>query len=255
MILEASPDSPAIIRIASVGILYLHIAAGGLGIASGAVALMIQKGSPVHKVIGNVFFVSMLIMASIGAAISPFLPEPQWPNVFAGVFVLFLVITSWTTIRRRENTIGTIDRAAFVFAMFMVASALLYGIAVALRPTPSIAGYVSAAIFATVWSLAAMAERRMIARGGVAGVQRTVRHLWRMCVALLIAVFSFFLGQAKVFPEIVRASGVLFVPPVAVVIALVYWLVRMRRGKSSPHVVAKGKIQSRIDNGKLSAIE
>jgi hypothetical protein len=233
MVLEASPDSPAFVRIATSAILYLHIAAGGLGIASGAAALVIRKGGPLHRIVGNVFFVSMLIMAAIGAAVSPFLPKPQWVNVFMGVFTCFLVLTSRATIRRKEGSIGTLDRGAFVFATLMTLAALVFGVAVALSPTRSIDDFTirSAAVLTTLWASVAVAERRMITRGGVFGAQRVIRHLWRMCVALLIAVVSLFLGQAKMFPADVQGTGLLFVPAFAVMAAIGYWLFRMRRSK------------------------
>ncbi len=65
-------------------------------------------------------------------------------------------------------------------------------------------------------------------RGGLAGAQRLTRHLWRMCVAMFMATASFFLGQAKLFPPGVRQSGVLALPVLLVIGALVYWLVRVR---------------------------
>jgi hypothetical protein len=61
-----------------------------------------------------------------------------------------------------------------------------------------------------------------------------------MCLAMLIATASFFLGQAKLFPPAVRASGVLRVPVLLVLGALLYWLVRVqlwprvRRGRRTP---------------------
>jgi len=55
-----------------------------------------------------------------------------------------------------------------------------------------------------------------------------VRHLWRMCFALFIATGSFFLGQAKVFPEELRIFPILAAPVLLVLLAMVYWWVRMR---------------------------
>jgi hypothetical protein len=46
--------------------------------------------------------------------------------------------------------------------------------------------------------------------------------------ALLIASFSFFLGQPPVFPASVRGSAILFVPEIAVLGVLIFWLVRVR---------------------------
>jgi uncharacterized membrane protein len=45
---------------------YAHISMGTLALASGAAAMTVRKGSPLHRQVGNVFFVSMLIMAFAG---------------------------------------------------------------------------------------------------------------------------------------------------------------------------------------------
>ena len=67
--------------------------------------------------------------------------------------------------------------------------------------------------------------------GQIAGAQRIVRHLWRMCFAMLIATGSFFAGQMQVFPELVRKSSllgvpVLMIPVLLVIVTTLYWLVR-----------------------------
>lgn len=74
-------------------ILFLHVAAGTVGIISGAVALLSRKGGRLHRIAGTVFLVSMLIMATIGATTSPFLPVPSMTNVAAGTLTLYLVAT------------------------------------------------------------------------------------------------------------------------------------------------------------------
>jgi hypothetical protein len=71
-------------------------------------------------------------------------------------------------------------------------------------------------------------DLRMILRGGVFGAQRIARHLWRMCVALLITAASFFLGQQQVFPAPLRGSPFPFVPEITVLGLLIFWLVRVR---------------------------
>jgi hypothetical protein len=81
-------------------------------------------------------------------------------------------------------------------------------------------------------ALAAALDLNFILRGGVSGVQRIARHAWRMCAALLIAAFSFFLGQQKVMPELIQGSPLLFVPPLAVLTAMIFWLLRIRFSKA-----------------------
>jgi len=47
-----------------------------------------------------------------------------------------------------------------------------------------------------------------------------------MCFALWIATTSFFLGQAKVFPEPIRIMPLLAIPVLLVLLLMFYWLVR-----------------------------
>ena len=46
--------------------------------------------------------------------------------------------------------------------------------------------------------------------------------------ALAIAAFSFFLGQQDEFPAAWRGLAIWFVPPLAVLAAMAFWLVRVR---------------------------
>lgn len=66
-----------------------------------------------------------------------------------------------------------------------------------------------------------------------------MRHIARMGFAMGMATTSFFLGQAKVFPEPLRhAFGLRAIPVLLVVGVVLYWLVRTRlsrrRARSLP---------------------
>jgi prolipoprotein diacylglyceryltransferase len=49
-----------------------------------------------------------------------------------------------------------------------------------------------------------------------------------MCVAFLIAAFSFFLGKQQHFPAAIRGSQILNVPMILILIVMIYWLIRVR---------------------------
>ena len=53
-----------------------------------------------------------------------------------------------------------------------------------------------------------------------------------MSFALLIAVFSFFLGQQQVFPASWRGLPIWWAPPIAVLVLLIFWLIRVRFAKA-----------------------
>jgi uncharacterized membrane protein len=204
-------------------IVVLHVSAGILGLASGAVALIARKGQRLHRLAGRVFFVSMLLMAALGAAISPFMPQPQWGNVTMGVFVIYLVATSWVTIGRRENSVGVFELGAGLFAMGVAAA----GAIVTLWGIKGPLG-LGSLVFVGVGLLAAGGDLRVFWRGGISSAARVARHLWRMCFALLIAAISLFLGQQQLFPALLRKTGALLVPEVLVLGLLIFWLVRVR---------------------------
>jgi hypothetical protein len=83
-------------------------------------------------------------------------------------------------------------------------------------------------LFGTVALLAGVSDIRMIRSGGLQGASRLARHLWRMCYALWVASASFFLGQADEFPEALRIPGLLAIPVLVPLVAMVYWLWRVR---------------------------
>lgn len=96
-------------------------------------------------------------------------------------------------------------------------------------------------VFGSVALLSAARDVRMLVHGGVSGTKRIVRHLWRMSIAFFIAAASFFLGQQKVMPAYMRGSKLLFLPPLLILILLIYWLCRVWLTKTFRHKVVAAK--------------
>src|ERR1700722_4436530 len=230
MILHVSPESSWLVRSAAALVLAAHIGAAAIALLSGAAALLFRKGRRMHRIAGNVFFVSMLIMCAIGGCVAPFLPQPQWSSVFVAALTSYLVATSWVTIRRKDGGMGAFEVGAFVVAVSIFIACFTSGLLAANRPrtSPDDAPLAAYFVFGTIAALAAVSDLRLILRRGVLGAQRITRHLWRMCVALLIASFSFFLGQQQVFPTSVRGSALLLLPEIAILGVMIFWLVRVR---------------------------
>ena len=227
--LQISPEAPAIVRAAVTGILVLHIGAGLTGIASGAASLAFRKGARAHRLAGNVFFVAMLIMSGIGAVVSPMLDDPISASM--GALAFYLVATGWMTVIRPPGQVGRFEVGTLLLGLGAVASLLAVGRLAALRPDGMIGGQPAAIgfVFGGLAAFAVALDARVILRGGVAGVQRVARHLWRLCFALFVASGSFFLGQPQVFPAPLRGSPLLIVLGVAPLGFLIFWLFRVRR--------------------------
>jgi hypothetical protein len=84
---------------------------------------------------------------------------------------------------------------------------------------------------ATITSLAAIGDVRVMRSGPLRGAPRLARHLWRMCFALFIAAGSFFSIRARVariLPEPFTTAPMRALPVVLVFAAMFYWLWRLR---------------------------
>jgi uncharacterized membrane protein len=216
--------------------LLVHIVGGIIGVVSGSTALLSRKGSPIHRLSGKVFAVSMLAMAAGGAYLA-FLKMQRF-NVLAGVLTSYLVATAWLTVRRKPRETGTTEKVLLAVALTAAAAALFFAAASTKRG--DVIGY---SVFATLALLFALSDVRMLVRGGLAGAKRIARHLWRMGFALFVAAGSFFLGtasdpvlrktglRAQLFTKDIRATHLPEIPVYIIVGLTLYWLIRVRFAK------------------------
>lgn len=228
--LHVDPSAPWYVRDAVDSILVLHIGGGSLGLLSGATALIARKGEWLHRISGNVFIISMIVMATIGATVSPLLHDRV--STVAGIMTLYLLVGAWLTVRRKEGTIGSAEVAVSLVPFGIVAAGATFMLMAARNPSGTIDGEPPQAfyVFMIVGAIAALSDIKVILARGIAGVQRIARHLWRMCTALFVASGSLFLGQPQLFPPSIRHSGILFVPALAPLVFLVFWMIRVRLG-------------------------
>ena len=210
---------------------WIHIIAGLMALASGAVALYAAKGSPLHRKSGTLFTVSMLLMTLSAAIISIFL-RIDHINGVAALFTAYLVCTAWLVTQRKVLESRAILTAfALCIAMLGVYALKLWFAFDADPKTLMTKNGPSQAllVFGALSFLCAALDVRMLWAGQIAGAHRLVRHLWRMSFAMLIATASLFTGQMQVFPRWVRKSSILGLPVLAIPVLLVlvimlYWL-------------------------------
>lgn len=213
----------------------IHIIAGLIALIAGAIALYSTKGSTLHRRSGVVFAVAMLTLTSSAVVMATFI-SPNRGNVVAGLTTFYLVTTAWLTVRRPVDAVRAWIRGLMALAITVGAYAFALGIEAAQLPQ-GIDGIPAPPIFmfAIVALSGAAGDARMLRIGRIEGAARIARHLWRMSFALWIAVLSFFLGQGKFFPEPLRHSiGLRAIPVVLVLVTMIYWIVRVRRGRAAP---------------------
>jgi hypothetical protein len=214
----------------------LHVGGGTLAFAAGMVTVFARKGGRLHRTAGTVFFASMLVMAAFAAWLGVVLPDLV--NLFIAVFVAYLVVTGWMTVRRTAGTIGRPEKMALVVAFILCAPfailsfQLAAGLPTLFRSTVPLKGPVLLAIyvFTCVLAIAAISDARAALAGGVLGARRIARHLWRMCLGLTLAAGSAFTnGLPRLLPALNHAPLILlFVPQFLVLGLLAFWLIRVR---------------------------
>lgn len=209
----------------------VHILAGAIVLASGAVAMAAPKGGALHRRAGQAFVAAMGAMTTTGTAMAARSDKLGTDiSVMAGLLVFYLVGTGLLTVRRDVANASRWLAAFVTLALGVAAFAIGFGVAAMSTANGRIDGVPGAVyvVFGAIALLAALGDVRVLRVGPPVGVARLTRHLWRMGVAMFIATASFFGGQAKLFPDAVRGSGVLAIPILLVLAHLAYWLVRVR---------------------------
>jgi uncharacterized membrane protein len=202
-----------------------HVSAGALGLLSGVAALIARKGSLLHRRAGTVFFAVMLATAASGTYLG-FLSD-ELGNAVAGIVTIYLLLTSWVTVRRGEGKTGLFEIGALLFAA--TGAVFAYWVAFnAVRSGTALLGGIPYVVIATIIAIAAVADLSVLLRRGLRGKQRVARHLWRMQLGFAAAVGSFFPGQLEHFPEAIqniRPIILLFIPFFAVIGVMLVWLI------------------------------
>ena len=222
-------------------LLSIHIAAGGLAIVLGAVALLVKKGGTIHRRSGLLFVYSMLVLG-VTAALLGFRKSPTDGNVFGGLMTIYFVGTALITVR----PVSSWTRRSHVAAPTIAVGLALVDIAGGVKAFNSPRGVLDGVPFvmhffiAGVMILAASGDVRIMRSGVPRGGPRLARHLWRMCFALFIAAGSFFSVRervAKILPEPFTTAPMRALPILLVFGAMFYWLWRVRRRRTLPVVI------------------
>lgn len=214
-------------------LLPVHVAAGGLALVLGAVALLARKGGTLHRRSGLLFVGAMLVMG-ISAAILG--------NVGGGLMTVYFVGTALTTVRPATASTRTFNVAALMLIVGLALLTIVGGVQASNSPGGVRDGVPFAMFFflAGVMLLAAAGDVRLMRRGAPRGGPRLARHLWRMCFALFIAAGSFFSIRervAKVLPEPFTTAPMRALPILLLFGAMFYWLWRVRGRRALPVLV------------------
>ena len=215
-------------------LLTTHIAAGGLAICLGSVALLAAKGGWLHRRAGLAFVIAMIAMGVSGSILAARHSVTN-VNVLGGLVCAYFVTTALTTMRAQSTWTHGLNLGALAVAVGLVVAELTVAVK-AVRGEVGMADGVpfhGAPLFAmaTITTLAAIGDVRVM-RSAPRGRRRLIRHLWRMCFALFIATGSFFSVPDRVrriLPEAFATPPLQLVPLLLPLVVMLYWSWRVRR--------------------------
>ena len=214
-------------------VLPIHVAAGGLALVLGAVALLAKKGGTIHRRSGLLFVCAMLVMGVSASMLG---------NVGGGLTAVYFVATALTTVRPVSPWTRRINVAALTVAVGLALIDIAGGVKALDSPRGLLKGVPFAMFFflATVMILAAAGDVRLMRFGAPRGRPRLARHLWRMCFALFIAAGSFFSVRervAKILPAPFTTAPMRALPILLLFAAMFSWLWRVRARRPLPVLV------------------
>jgi uncharacterized membrane protein len=216
-------------------ILLPHILAGSLGLVSGFIALYAAKGAPLHKRAGMAFVAAMLTMAAFGLVLAVLHGKWAIINISAAITTAYLVTTALATVRPASAGSRRFEFAAMLVGLAVGVTMLTYGLETIVRGgnregIPAFPFF----LFGLLGLFGGIGDMRRLRSGPPRGPVRIARHLWRMSFALFIGAMSFFIGQADVFPKPMRILPLLALPPLAVLLTMLYWVWRIRLRRKLP---------------------
>lgn len=229
MILHVASTAPFAVRALADTVLAFHIAGGIAGLAAGTVAMVASKGGRLHRLAGSVFVFAMLAMSGIGAVVAPMIGDVG--SAFGGAITFYLVVTGWRAGRTAQVKGGALEIAGVAMLALAIGVVLWLGRQAMASPSHSLAGVPGFAYFAmaAIAGLIAAVDLKVIRGQPLIGPARLARHIWRMGLALWIALMSG-LAQPRALGALFHGSPLQWIPVAALVLATAYWLVRVRRG-------------------------
>ncbi len=204
----------------------IHTPAGTIGLVAATVALFTKKGTVLHRKAGAYFTVSMLIMLISGFLAA--LLKASIGDMFLSAVVMYTVFTAWLTVHHKKFETGFLEHVALVWIIAVAIAAFFINASWREVGTPN--PYLYWANFAV---FCAIGDARNIHRAGLPGIQRVIRHVWRIGFSLIWAALAFtdkivkILGSnVKEFPE-EQLTYIIAVPTLLILIIILYWILNI----------------------------
>lgn len=219
-----------------------HVASGAIAVAMGAVTFAVRKGAKTHVSAGRVFTAAMGLSSFLGAILGLIKFETFYITFHAGILGMTLVLSGWLLAKRPTRHRGVLFVTIASVNIINAAGLVVAGSCASTLPEQILRGFPASDYFflAGMAGVAVINDLIVLWNKTLSHKHRIAQHVWRMCLGFFIAAGSAFTGPgARIFPEIVRNSGVLSLPELMIFLLMLFWLYRVLRGKGRGLWVAR----------------
>ena len=204
-----------------------HVLLGTLAVIVGFIALGSRKGRKLHVRAGRVFVMSMGLASVLGAILGALRYETFWITFHAGILGATLVASGVLAVRIRVRCAKRWFIAIAGLNALNATGLFIAGWIATTLPDARLFGFAAGDYFFLfgMAAISSIGDVRMTLAKEISDRHRIAQHLSRMCIGFFIAAGSAFTGPgASAFADAVRNSGVLSLPELAIMLAMLFWL-------------------------------
>lgn len=198
----------------------LHIAGGGLSLLLGACVLLTKKGGKLHKVLGSIYFYTMLL-ASLVALPMAYI-HPNYFLFIIGVFTAYMLISGKRYLAIRK--LSDVRKMDWALTVVMLIFGLLF---IALGIYNIISGNYFGTVFLVFGAISILFvyqdNQNFKGKSNIKNFWLTT-HLQRMIGSYIASATAFLVVNNKVLPGIL----VWLLPTIVIVPLIVRWTIKYK---------------------------
>jgi len=201
--------------------LILHVIGGSLGLFSGMINIIRRKGDKNHKIVGKVFFVSML-----AAGISSLILSYLHPNSFlfmVGVFTLYMVSSGQRYLTEKQINNFSPNIIDWTITILMCLAGLLFVILGASAILKSNLFGVVYIVFGGLGLLFVGQDYINYNNKSRIKNYRLLAHLQRMTGSFIAALTAFLVVNAKYLPDVIPSILYWLLPTLVLTPYIIHW--------------------------------
>ncbi len=196
-------------------LLLTHIVCGGTSLLLGAIQLLTKKGDKRHKIIGNIYFFTMLFAALVALPMSYL--HPNYFLFIIGVFTSYMLLTGKRYLKKKDNNeiqfadwtltflMLVFGIAFIVFGVFNIVKANYFGIVIL--------------VFGSISILFVNQDFKIFKGKSKVKNYWLTMHLQRMIGSYIASATAFLVVNNKILPDVIAW----LLPTVLIVPLIIKW--------------------------------